>query len=83
MSGSNERYEVRNEEIEGQLRKIAGVLSGALPKGWGFTVFMYEYLPGEALFYIGSGDREGTILALERHLKMLKGELDAPQQAPV
>lgn len=83
MSGSNDRYEVRNEEIEGKLRKIAGVLTQSLPEGWGFTCFMYEYLPGESLFYISSGDREGNIAALERQLKMLKGELDVGEQKTV
>ncbi len=65
-------FEVRNAEVEEHLRKIAGVLGTALPKGCGFTVFIYEYGDDKSLFYISSGDRDGNIKALERQLKMLK-----------
>jgi hypothetical protein len=54
-------YEIANQEIQTLLRKLAERLGADMPKGWGFTLLLFEYDPGNSLFYISSAQREHMI----------------------
>jgi hypothetical protein len=67
----DERYQVRNEDIERSLRTLGGLISEHLPDGWGFGLFLvpfgeHEPAPkGEgAVFWISNGDRKGMVDAV-------------------
>lgn len=51
------RFEVENEKIKATLNQIAGKVGGALDKGWGFLLMLFEYGEGGSMFYISSAER--------------------------
>lgn len=55
------RFEVENEKVKLQLNQIARKVGGALDKGWGFLLMLFEYGPGGSMFYISSAERENCI----------------------
>lgn len=58
-------YEVRNTEVEIILEKIGKLLKRSMPRGWGFTVLLFDYSkPGKdasQLFYLSSAPKADTI----------------------
>lgn len=64
----DERYEVRNPEIERALRTLGTLIDEETPEGWGWGLFLvpfgeHEPAPkGEgAVFWISNSDRAGMI----------------------
>jgi hypothetical protein len=69
MSRAEMTYEVDNPEIQQKLKEIAGLLHGKLPKGWGFTLLLFEYSPNDSLFYISSANRQQMVNAMREFIK--------------
>ena len=72
MPTSDERYEVRNAEIERALRTIGVLIDGEVPEGWGWGLFLVPF--GEnvaepvgrgAVFWISNSERQGMIDAIK------------------
>ena len=67
------RFHERNDEIEKLLRDIGHRLKDRMPEGWGFTLFLFDYVKptGEsgAIFYISSARRDDMRKSLEEFLR--------------
>lgn len=68
----DERYQVRNEEIERALRTIGVLIDGEVPAGWAWGVFLVPFGNNEAapkgigsVFWISNGDRAGMLDAVK------------------
>lgn len=68
----DERYEVRNEEIERYLRTLATLINDEIPEGWAFGLFLVPFGKHEAapkgagaVFWISNGDRAGMLDAVK------------------
>lgn len=63
-----EKYEVKNEEIQALLKKLANFINGLMPKGWGFTLLIFDYSKDEkdagSMFYISSAGRKDMVKAM-------------------
>jgi len=64
----DERYEIRNPEIERQLRTLAALIEGETPEGWAWGLFLVPFGENEpepkgrgVVFWISNGQREGMI----------------------
>lgn len=68
MTNQNQKYEVRNPQVESILKKIADRIKAFLPKGWGFTLFLFSYGEEGSTFYISTAQRESMIQLLEEFL---------------
>jgi hypothetical protein len=74
---NDERYEVRNSDIERYLRTLATLIDDQAPDGWGWGLFLVKYgnnpkaLPGTstdgagAVFWISNSERAGMIDAVK------------------
>jgi len=72
MPDHDERYQVRNAEIERALRTLATLINDQVPEGWGWGLFMVPF--GEhkaapegmgAVFWISNSERAGMIESLK------------------
>ena len=68
MPTPDERYEVRNEEIERQLRTLGTLIDEEVPEGWGWGLFLVPFGDNEpepkgkgAVFWISNSERQGMI----------------------
>lgn len=68
----DERYQVRNEEIERALRTLAALIGDEIPDGWAFGLFLVPFGINQAapkgigsVFWISNGDRDGMIDAVQ------------------
>lgn len=68
MANDPMRYEVRNPEIEGKLRRIASNIDSNLPSGYGFTLMIYSFGPGGSMFYASNANREDMIRAMQEFI---------------
>lgn len=50
-------FTVRNPDMEATQRKLGHVIVDAIPSGWGFALFLFEFAPGDTLFYISNAQR--------------------------
>jgi hypothetical protein len=69
---TDERYEVKNPDIERALRTLAVLIEDEIPEGWGFGLFLVPFGVNEAapkgigsVFWISNSEREGMIDALK------------------
>lgn len=69
----DERYEVKNNDAQRQLRTIAELVREHLPEGWGFGLLMFEYGPDGSLFYISSAAREDMIVVMREWVAKQEG----------
>jgi len=69
---TDERYQVRNPEIERALRTLAALIDERTPEGWGWGLFLVPF--GEnapepigkgAVFWISNSDRAGMLDAVK------------------
>jgi hypothetical protein len=60
-------FEVRHPKIEEMLRDIGHTIGDTMPKGWGFTLMLFEY-DGEGLFYISSSTRDTMVKAMREFI---------------
>ena len=68
----DERYQVRNEEIERKLRTLGTMIDEEIPEGWAFGLFLVPFGVNQAapkgigaVFWISNGDRDGMIDAVQ------------------
>lgn len=68
----DERYQVRNEEIERALRTIAVLIDEETPEGWAWGLFLVPFGVNQpapegigAVFWISNAEREGMIDAVK------------------
>jgi len=68
----DERYQVRDPEIERALRTLAALVDDCVPEGWGWGIFLVPFGENEAapkgkgaVFWISSGEREGMVDAVQ------------------
>ena len=73
-----ENYKVKNEEIKKLLQEEGRAFKMRMPKGWGFTLFMFNYgeggKGGDGMFYISSANREDSIKSLKEFIKKQENE---------
>ena len=62
------RYEVRNEEIEQLLRLMGRKLKDQMPPGYGFSLMIFGFSPGNELFYVSSAQREDMIRTMQEFI---------------
>ena len=72
MPTPDERNEVRNEEIERQLRTLGTLIDEEVPEGWGWGLFLVPFGDNEpepkgkgAVFWISNSERQGMIDAIK------------------
>jgi len=68
----DERYQVRNEEIERALRTLGTLIDERTPTGWAWGLFLVPFGINEAapkgsgaVFWISNGDRAGMLDAVQ------------------
>jgi hypothetical protein len=68
----DERYAVRNAEIERALRTLGTLIDGEVPDGWAWGLFLARFGEHEAapagsgaVFWISNGDRAGMVDAIK------------------
>jgi len=64
----DERYEIRQEDVERKLYSIGKLIGDALPDGYGFMLMIASYGEGGSAFYLSSMQREDTIKMLEEFI---------------
>jgi len=76
---NDERYEVRNPEIERSLRTLATLLDEEVPEGWGWGLFLVPFGENEAepkgkgaVFWISNSEREGMVDAVSGWIDLQK-----------
>lgn len=72
----NERYRVRNAEIELALKDIGGTIKNAIGPHMGFALLMFEMGTDKGgMFYLSNASRPDMITALEEFLENNKKEV--------
>jgi hypothetical protein len=68
----DERYQVRNEDVERALRTMGTLLDEEAPEGWAWGLFLVPFGNNEAapkgigsVFWISNGDRQGMLDAVQ------------------
>ena len=64
----DERYQVANADVQRRLRTIAGDIDEQLEEGWGFTLFLFNYGEGGAIFYLSSAERPAMVATIKEWL---------------
>jgi hypothetical protein len=59
--------------IEKHLRDVGDAIAEDMPKGWGFTLFMFEYGPGGTTVYLSTAKREDMLRELRDWLDREQG----------
>lgn len=62
-------YQVRNLEIERLLREVGRMIKKLMPKGWGFTILMFDYKKDGSMFYMSSSERTSMIEAMKEFIQ--------------
>lgn len=72
MTIMDDRYQVRNEDVERALRSMASLIETELPDDWAFGLFLVPFGANEAapkgigsVFWISNADRAGMIDAVK------------------
>jgi hypothetical protein len=68
----DERYQVRNADVERALRTMGTLLDEEVPEGWAWGLFLVPFGNNEAapkgigsVFWISNGDRQGMLDAVQ------------------
>jgi hypothetical protein len=56
-------------DMQATLKAIGGRIAEGLPAGWGFTLLLFEYGAGGALFYMSSADRADVLATMREFMK--------------
>ena len=67
-----QNFEVRNDALERILRETDHQLA-ILPKGYGFALFLFNFGPEGATFYISNAQREDIVRLLEDFIERVEG----------
>lgn len=65
----HERYEIQNPEIQQLLRELGEKIGAEIPAGWGFALLIFEFSPGEQMFYISNAQRQDMTAAMLEFVK--------------
>jgi hypothetical protein len=72
MTIPDERYQVRNEEIERALRTLGTLVDEEAPEGWAWGLFLVPFGENKpapegigSVFWISNGDRDGMVDAIQ------------------
>lgn len=63
------KFEVRNPEIEADLKGIGRTIASQLPEGWGFMLFIFSFGEGGSNFYISNAQRPDVIAAMKEFIE--------------
>lgn len=69
---SFDNLEVRDPEVEEQMKKIGHMLREITPDGFGFIFLLASIGPGGSTFYTSSVEREGAIKLLREFLHRME-----------
>lgn len=61
----DERYEVKNDDMKRQLHDISAAIDAGLPEGMGFGLFLFEFGPGGAMFWMSNAQRADIVASLK------------------
>ena len=61
-------YEIKDDHIQKRLRLLGDQIHKGLPKGWGFTLFLFTLGEGGSMFYLSSAERESMLEALHEFI---------------
>jgi len=67
------KFEVQNTEIEKLLKQIGRAIKKILPKGWGFTLFIFDYGKDGSMFYISTAERFDMLQAIREWINKTSG----------
>ena len=62
------RFEIEIAKIQILLKEIGGILKGAMPEGYGFTLLIYSYGKKGSLFYMSSAERADMIKTMQEFI---------------
>lgn len=77
----DERYEIRQGDVERAMYSIGQDIGERLPEGWGFALFLMDYGENGATFYMSSVQRADVMNAIEEWLRREKRK-PSPNMAP-
>lgn len=71
--------EIKNTKIEKILQELAKLINSMMPKGWGFTLLIFDYTDSVdkgSMFYISSARRKDMVKAMMEFIdKQQKDEI--------
>ena len=62
-------FEVRNAEVEKQLKEIGRAIAKDLPDGFGFTLFIFSFGEGGSTFYLSNANRDDMLAAMREFME--------------
>ena len=62
-------FQVRNPKIETLLKDIARALKAVMPKGWGFSLMIFNHGKRGDMFYISDSKRTDMIEAMKEFIE--------------
>lgn len=62
-------FQERNPQIEVKLKEIGKIIKSVLPKGWGFSLMIFNYGDKGNMFYISSANRQDMIEAMKEFIE--------------
>lgn len=68
MIPSND-FQVRNEKVEKQLKRIGNKLREDMPEGFGFVLLIASYGEGGSTFYTSSCERDSVVAMMREFIK--------------
>lgn len=53
-----------------ELQRLAGMIQGEMPEGWGFGLLMFEFTekPGGPLLWVSNAERPQMIVAMQEYV---------------
>jgi hypothetical protein len=65
---ANDYFEVHDESMKELMLELGNSLRESMPKGCGFTLFLFSYGPNGHMFYVSSANRKDMFSAIEEFL---------------
>lgn len=62
-------FQERDPEIEVILKDLGKIIGSSLPKGVGFSLFIFDIGEGGNMFYISNADRQDMIKAMKEFIE--------------
>lgn len=62
-------FSIRNSTVERLLNQFARFIDSKIPKGFGFMLLIFEFTPGNSVFYISNAARPTMIQAMREFVK--------------
>jgi hypothetical protein len=71
---NDDEFEVRNAEVEADMKAIGGILAQTLPKGWRFSLLIASVGEGGSTFYISNVVREDAVALMKEFIEKQEGK---------